>query len=76
MASSSDRRTRCWCGGDEMIRGAVKVAGRGFLVGVGLHLGQQLVRGVASGKILAQYVSPWTLLLSLCVCVWLALQCF
>ncbi|XP_064397727.1 uncharacterized protein LOC135344449 isoform X2 [Halichondria panicea] len=53
MACSSNRRALCWCGGDEMIRGAVKVAGRGFLVGVGLHLGQQLVRGVASGKILA-----------------------
>ncbi len=52
MASSSERR--CLGGGDELMRGAVKVAGRGFLVGVGLHLGQQLVRGVASGKLLAK----------------------
>ncbi len=52
MASSSERR--CLGRGDELMRGAVKVAGRGFLVGVGLHLGQQLVRGVASGKLLAK----------------------
>ncbi len=35
---------------------AAKVAGRGLVVGAGLHLGQQLIRGVASGKLLKKWV--------------------
>lgn len=38
----------------QLIGSVLTVAGRGFIVGAGLHLGQLLISGVTSGKLTKQ----------------------